>query len=332
MSNQFESDEELDGLVPEHQGKGDFDLGAFAAELTTGAGQAEKPPTAREIWKEETAKPADGADEYLDPDALPEDYDEVAEWEATNHAAMLAKGLDDKGEPLVERDPAEVDRAIETDAVRRAQEVAKPVTSVYNALLSQQIHAQAAMLDALAAEIPDMSEDPERHIATSLALLEAKAAVRDQTRALEQQSAAFERDVNEALPYGLAQEAKFKARCPDYSEALDHLHGAIAQQMKAKYPGITDAAIGQTQALAALKHMQACKANGENPAEALYNTALRFGFRGQGAVAPAPRPQGKPAPTLEAVANMSNEEFEAFFSEVEHRGVVHPAYGNGAKR
>ncbi|MBH2076452.1 MAG: hypothetical protein I8H93_10690 [Pseudomonadales bacterium] len=331
MSNQFENDEMLDGLVPEHQEKGGFDLGAFAAELTTGSA-AEKLPTAQEIWAQETAKPADEADEYVDPDALPEDYDEVKVWEEANHAAMLAKGLDDKGEPLVERDPAEVDREIEADAVRRAQEVARPVTSVFNALLSQQISAQESMLEALAAEIPDMSEDPERHIATSLALLEAKTAVRDQTRALEQQGAAFEKDVNEALPYGLAQEAKFKAQCPDYSEALDHLHGAIAQQMKAKYPGITDAAIGQTQALAALKHMQACKANGENPAEALYNTALRFGFRGQGAVAPAPRPQGKPTPTLEDVARMDDAEFEAFFSEVQRGGTVQPAFGGGAKR
>lgn len=261
-----------------------------------------------------------------DPDAVPEDWNETAEWEKNNHAKMESMGLDDNGSPLVERDPEEVDREIETAAHTKAREVAAPTTAAFNGMLRQQVEAEVAMVQQLAAQIPEFEEDPAEHTRLNNLLTEAKAELRERVRAREQQAVTFERDVGEALPFALASEAKFKQQAPDYEAALDHLHGAISQQMKARYPGVSDAEIGRTQAFAALQHAKDCKARGVNPSQEMYNTALQFGFKGQGVKAPAPRPS-VPNVTLAQVSQMNDEEFEAYFSEVQQAGHVRPTFG-----
>lgn len=260
------------------------------------------------------------------PDDIPEDWDEGKAYDDAQRAKMQAMGLDENGDPLVERDPVEVDREIETAAATKAREVAAPTTAALNGMLRQQVEAEVAMVQQLAAQIPEFEEDPAEHTRLNNLLTEAKAELRERVRAREQQAVTFERDVGEALPFALASEAKFKQQAPDYEAALDHLHGAISQQMKARYPGVSDAEIGRTQAFAALQHAKDCKARGVNPSQEMYNTALQFGFKGQGVKAPAPRPS-VPNVTLAQVSQMNDEEFEAYFSEVQQAGHVRPTFG-----
>ncbi|MGB6210177.1 hypothetical protein [Pseudomonas mandelii] len=337
MSNQFENDEELDGLVPEHQEKGGFDLGAFAAELTMGRDQSlDRQPTAQEIWKEETAKPADDADEYVDPDALPEDYDDVKAWEETNHAAMLAKGLDDNGDPIPEPDPVAVKEVAEAATRSTVESTQRTLAQLNQQQFDQMVAVQNQQLAALEAEVPDFSEDPERHTATMFALQQARFTAAEQQRQAKAMGDNFTRSVTEALPFGLEAERQVRATTPDYTEALDYLHESIARKMVAERPGTSREEVNRTQAMATAVFLKDCQAKGINPAQRLYETAVQFGFKGKGlGTVQAPRARtGKPTPTLEEVARMSEEEFETFFAEAKRYGTAdeQPMFGGGAKR
>lgn len=304
-------------------------LGGLLAELTGGP-RAKKADGDYDFDHEPELSDEDQADldarRAADPDALPEDYDETKAWDELNHAKALAMGLDDNGEPLIVRDPAEVDAEIETTAATKAREVAAPVTQAFNGMLRQQVEADVGMLQQLASQIPDFSEDPEEHVRLTALLTDAKNELRSRVQHREQQAAVFEKDVGESLPYALASEAKFKQQAPDYEAALDHLHGAISQQMRANYPGITEADIGRTQAFAALQHAKDCKARGANPSQEMYNTAVKFGFQSGGVMAPAPRP-AVPSATLSEVGSMTDDQFEAYFAQVKKAGTVGFAYG-----
>jgi hypothetical protein len=317
MSNHFEADE-VDDLIPEHQEQGGFDLGALAAELTSGP---------------KTIETEDESDEYTDPDAVSEDYDELAAYEVYQARRAEELGVTVDGEPIPEADP-EALRAEHETAVRSTVVVTQRTLEQLNQQhLAQLAATQQRQLAALRATVPDFAEDPEAHTATMFAVQEAQLIMAEQQRQAKSEGEHLARTAADVLPFGLEAEREVKSTTPDYQAAVDYLHESIARNMLAQTPGTSRADVNRTQAMATLLFLQDCKAKGINPAKAMYETAVQFGFQGKGlgTVKPKAAPQGKPAPTMADVGAMSDGEFETYFKKMQQAGAPQFAYGGGKR-
>jgi len=184
--------------------------------------------------------------------------------------------------------------------------------------------------------IPDADTDPVarlKYLDEKFAKLETESAEQVRQRQQAEQVQAMQR---EFLGRYQAAAAEFQAKAPDFMEAYSHLRADRAAELEAMGftdPGMRSRIMEQEELGVAMQAFQA----GRNPAEVMYALAGRRGYKAKAAEA---KPDGKqpdlqtiakgqqaasslsgsgsatpPDLTLESVANMSTDEFEAWMSE-----------------
>ena len=180
-------------------------------------------------------------------------------------------------------------------------------------------------------EVPDFEEDPIGHLRAKNEILERQLNEVNQDRQQRQQQLTQVQQF-EQLRTGVKQmEDEFVAKAPDYHEAVAYLYGNVAKMAQAMgYPAAqVQQVITQTAMDITSRSIQA----GKNPAQAAYEAAKAMGYAG-----PAPQqddsgaPSRKPPtslssvsgkrvpggmPTLDAIADMEPEEFDAMWAKME---------------
>lgn len=225
------------------------------------------------------------------------------------------------------------------DELRQQRELSAKMQERFNQLMERM--APPAHPEQPAVEIPPFIEDPEGHIAAKEELVrrEMEQMRQFQQQTLQQQQAAQQGQV--LAQRVAAAEEEFKTTTPDYPQAVEYFiarkqaeyaaFGAdpvtVHQQLQRDFQGI---------ALAATQR-------GQNPAAVMYAMSKALGFT----VPPqAPgTPPAKAAPTslsnvqgaprapdeqggasLEAIANMTDAEFDKYWSQLERGSKQRPKF------
>jgi len=297
----------------------------------------------------------DIVDESALPDAGPELLDEAPE---TGAVDQLPDDAD-------EADPAKTDQAaqgrkqfvplgaLQEERARRQaeQEQNRILQERMNQFLQLQVQAQQQQQQQQqqaqqpqAPEIPAFVDDPEGHV---------KGLVEQFNRVIEQQNQTIQQLTGnshataqqQALAHEVnAAEATFRQAEPNYDAALQHYNAVKVAEYMAF--GATEQQARQQLARDYQGVAINAKQNGKNPAEVMFGIAKALGF--QAAPPQQQAPQGqlpKAAPTslsnlpaagkapdekgpmsAKQVAQMTNEEFDAFFKEMERGSVQRPAF------
>lgn len=183
-----------------------------------------------------------------------------------------------------------------------------------------------------AIEIPDFEEDPIGHLRAKNDLLERQLNEVNADRQMRSQQIAQVQQFEQLRGGVAAMEKEFVATAPDYHEAVSFLYGNVGKMASAMgyTPQQVQQVVSQTAMDITVRSLQA----GKNPAQAAYEAAKAMGYAG-----PAPEqadnsgsPQRKPptslssvagkrvagaAPTLDAISEMSDEDFDKMWSDME---------------
>jgi hypothetical protein len=204
---------------------------------------------------------------------------------------------------------------------------------------AQQVQQQAAEQAA----IPDFDEDPrgyveakEKQFAQALENLKGGQGQQPQYAQVQQQ---LMQEAAVLAPTIVDAEARFTVTNPDYPQAFDVVQANADATLRQMYPGATEAELQVARTAAMLEFSRGCAASGANPAERIYAKAQELGFK------PARRaPREEPPTSLSTahgssrapdersdvrasdIANMTEAEFDKFWSDMRRSSVVRPAF------
>ena len=193
-------------------------------------------------------------------------------------------------------------------------------------------------------QIPDINTDPVGHFRVRNELNEKRLAELD--KKLQTQDTRFNEQLNvQGLQrLLLTREQNFRTQKPDYDAATDHLKTARANSLRAI--GFTDDQIAQAIANDVFQVTTQALNAGRDPAQAFYDMSVAYGYRAAeskkpDAVTPSPTVApseaekvrmaaagqkagasigqmsggATPPTTLESIAQMSDEEFDQYYSQ-----------------
>lgn len=224
-----------------------------------------------------------------------DDGAEISAGDAPAESEVPAVAQLDTPNPPAASDGAKPDQVANLNAAIRE-------TRTENKALKAQLQELNAKIEALAkgpapaAEVeaePDFLADPKGYVDASkkkLADLEAKLEA-DKTQQSEQQKQ--QQQAQETWNKVLASEAEFAAATPDYHDALNHVRGIRAEQIKIEIRETEDREatteeIGQILARQEAQGAAALVAKGKNPSKFYYEYAKTFGYKPKAATTAAP--------------------------------------------
>jgi hypothetical protein len=181
-------------------------------------------------------------------------------------------------------------------------------------------------------EIPDFDDDPIGHLRVKNELLEKQLQEVNAERTARNQQA---RQIQEfqQLQSGVDQmETAFAQTNADYHDAVGYLYENVGKLAAAI--GYNPQQVQQVLSQTAMNLSVSALRQGKNPAEAAYLAAKQMGWGGQQQVAEDPAPTPKPraptslssvagrrttggAPTLDAIADMDDAEFNKLWADME---------------
>lgn len=199
----------------------------------------------------------------------------------------------------------------------------------------QKLNALLQKLSPDKQELPDYSKQPLEHLKAKNEELEAKIKAlneseekRGKESETQTQLQAFQRDV-------IAAEKSFASKNPDYAEAVSKVQEIWRAELETA--GVPENFIENTLARKGAQFSYAALQKEQNPAEAVYKLAQRYGYkkldksekdepnkdkdklatiaRGQEAEKSLASGKGNSDMSLEALATMSEEEMDAFVAD-----------------
>ncbi|GHS81486.1 hypothetical protein PAGU2196_23200 [Pseudomonas sp. PAGU 2196] len=310
-----------------------FDLGAKVAELTDSVGVLDDASP-------DTAVPNALADEV-------EDYAEHAQ-RRDEHLAEQPGDDVDEGEQVEQQPQGKRQQhvplgALQEERQRRqaAQAEAEQLRQQIAQFQAQQQAWQAQQQQLAAqqaeAEIPAFVDDPEAHVNARLQQIE-------QAQQQEQARRQYEAGVQQ-VDYEVAQigqhmqgvEAEFRAQHSDYDAATAFITQELDARIAQQHPGATPYQLAQCRKIAVATFYRDTVASGQNFAQLVYDKARELGFQTQ---ARTPRkaaptslstlpasgraPDQRGALSASQVSQMSAEQFDAFWREMEANSVQQP--------
>jgi len=200
----------------------------------------------------------------------------------------------------------------------------------------QQVAQQQAQLAAEQAAIPDFDEDPRGYIEAKERQF-AQALEQMQNGPAQQQQAAMQHQQVAAAVDNLEQQ--FMASVPDYEQAAALVQRDADAKIRQLYPQATEEQFQMIRTSALSEFARQALANGINPAAHLYQRAQELGFK------PANRAPRKEPPTslsnvhgsarapderssvrVSDISEMSDAEFDKFWSGMKQSSAVAPSY------
>jgi hypothetical protein len=220
--------------------------------------------------------------------------------------------------PAAQPEPAKEQKMVPLAALHEAraniQEMRQRIQMREQAeqLLKQEMLALKESLKPPEPKAPAFEEDPFgatkvgfEHVARGFEQLQAELKQRDEliaNLAQQQQQQQFMSAVQ-------LSEQQFRMKVPDYDEAFKYLTEVKVKEFQCQ--GLTDPQqIGAALQQSAVNATVAALRSGRNPAEAMYETAKLYGYKGPQAAAPAPEaaPAVQPAPVT-AQAQQAQQRF-----------------------
>ncbi|MFB1632490.1 hypothetical protein [Pseudomonas sp. AP-1] len=248
----------------------DFDIGAFAAEVTGSAGVPDAPD-------DDTALPNSVADEV----ELFDDANRVRD--AHNSDEPPSNDTLDEGDhvpPANQNGRKQVPlQALQEERQRRQQMQAQLEQERAQAQALQQQIAQLQAAQQQAA-IPEFADDPEGHVRALTEQFEQRLAQQQQQIDVRQFQDNVQREASAVMPSLNAAEAALKAEVGDdsYQAAFEHVDRHVTAQLQAMHPGADPQMLSQVKGLASLQFLQQCQANGIDPARHVWEFAQQLGF------------------------------------------------------
>lgn len=210
-------------------------------------------------------------------------------------------------------------------------------------MAQQQAAQQAQQQAAEQAAIPDFDEDPRGYIEAkekqfAQALDQLQNGPAQQQQQFAQMQAQIDNDRATVLPAAIQLESEFRATTPDYDAAFNLVQQSVESHLRAQYPQYDAAQFDTLRTAVLLGFNKQCLANGINPAAQVYKRAQEMGYQ------PASRtPRREPPTSLSTahgstrapdersnvstadISNMSEAEFDKFWSDMKRSSVVRPA-------
>lgn len=154
--------------------------------------------------------------------------------------------------------------------------------------MEQRLQALQQAMQPKAPEPPSLEDNPVGHIVHKVDALQAQQQALLQQSQQERMQAAQAAAVAQVAQLVQHDEASFKARTPDYLDAVGHLHTMRVRELQAL--GVGEFAAEQ-QSAAELKQFAFVTASqGRSAAETAYSLAKAKGYAGKAAAAPAQAP------------------------------------------
>lgn len=182
---------------------------------------------------------------------------------------------------------------------------------------------------------PDYDKDPLGHLSAKNKALEEKIAALEKGQGKMAEESVQQQKINEFATSVRGAEKAFSSQNPDYGDAVSKVHEVWRAELE--LAGVPDNFIESALARKGAQFTHAALQKEQNPAEAVYKLALRYGYKkaeqkeekkesadkdklktiAQGQEAEKSLASGKGGAefSLEAIASMSDEDMEAFVSD-----------------
>ncbi|MHC8395968.1 hypothetical protein ACYZT8_20370 [Pseudomonas sp. LB3P93] len=320
-------------------GNEEFDISeSMAAELTGSLGVPDN-ATTDDVLPTDLASAVEGHDRHIAERDIPVNNDVDDTREAADQRDVEQDQSQQRGRkvPLAAlQEERQKRQALELQLQAQAQQLQQ--------LQAQQQAAQQAQLQAQQeAEIPSFEDDPQGYILAREKQFKQELENLKGGQVEQQQAAQFqaqlEQDRAAVLPALVETETQFMAAHPDYQQALDHVQQNVESSLRQMYPQADPTQFGVLRTAALVQFTKQCQSNGVNPCEHIYQRAQQLGFK---AASRAPRkapntslsdahgsaraPDEKGSMSVSQVSEMTEAEFDKFWSQMKSDSAVKPAY------
>ncbi|CAM3304600.1 hypothetical protein [Pseudomonas plecoglossicida] len=248
----------------------DFDIGAFAAEVTGSTGVPDAPD-------HDTALPNSVADEVELFDDANRERDARNSTEPPSSDAADADGAEPPAGQLPRK---QVPLAALQEERQRRQEINAQLQQ--ERVAREQLQQQLAQLQAAQqqAQIPEFADDPEGHVRALSEQFEQRLAAQQQQLAQRDFEAQVQRQTSAVAPSVVASERALADEVGEdsYRAAFDLVDQHVNDQLRAMHPGADPQTMQQVKALASLQFVQQCQTSGIDPARHVWEFAQQLGF------------------------------------------------------
>lgn len=185
-----------------------------------------------------------------------------------------------------------------------------------NKALKQQLQELTAKIEALAKPLaaateqpaePDFLADPKAYVDATKAQLKQLTEKLESNEKQQTEQQKQQQQAQETWNKVIASEAEFALATPDYQDALNHVRGIRAEQIKIEIRETEDREptteeIGRILSIQEAQGAAALVAKGKNPSKFYYEYAKTFGYKAKAAASAAPAPK----PDKDAVRTMGS--------------------------